>query len=502
MNIDELLLQDHLPSVPAVALRILKLIDDDATSSVDLANEVRTDLAMSAQLLRLANSSRYCPNREVTSLLHAVSMLGRSTVAASVLTFTLSQYVETNGELRDEFNRYWRSSVLQAISAELLAGDDRVKGDEYFMIGLMADIGRLAMICSLRNKYTDLLSKARKSGECLHEAEEAAFGFSHTTVSCRLARQWGLPLSLIDAIRLQHTDVADIVKEPGVQPIDAVARIGSYVADLFENQAAANTAVSVDCIAGQFFGISAESLLQATRKRVGEMRHVFNVDSNSLPPVVEIMANANAKLAKLLMLSTAPALGQPLAESQNTNKNTASEILMNSLSVITRDDFDICAGPYVEKCLESNGAVGMLLIQCHTADICQNRSDEDRFIRSVRETLRASIKPEDLVARFEGHYVCVLCRLDSADELIQMADRLQRVLVAEYGLPAVIPTSIGGVAISGNMQTTIAQLQQLAFFRLEKARQNRNHGTDVSVIAPTIHLTRSTVTAAIERQRI
>ena len=80
MNLDELLLQKQLPTVPAVAMRILKLVDDVNFTSADLAKEIKHDPAISTQLLCLANSARYSPNRQVTSIELAVSMLGRATV--------------------------------------------------------------------------------------------------------------------------------------------------------------------------------------------------------------------------------------------------------------------------------------------------------------------------------------------------------------------------------------------------------------------------------------
>lgn len=498
MNLDELLLQKQLPTVPAVAMRILKLVDDVNFTSADLAKEIKHDPAISTQLLCLANSARYSPNRQVTSIELAVSMLGRATVVSTALTFSLSQYVEADGELRDEFERYWRSTVLQAISAELLAGNDSAKGGEYFMIGLMADIGRLAMICILRSRYTDVMAAARKAGQRLEEAEERRFGFTHTTVGCRLAKLWGLPDSLIDAIRLQHAGVADVINKPNASAIDAVAPIASHISEMFENSALPNAAIAVDCLATQFGSINAEQLLQATRQRVNELEHVLKIDADSLPPVVDIMAHANRQLANLLIQrseeqqpevlpivaliegSPGPAIFKDSVAISKGNTTVA----VNHYAVLSQDEFEKCASPYIESCLASGGSVGMLLIQCNTQGICQDRNEDDRLVRQVCHLVNSSLRPEDLVARFFGQFLYVLCRIDYAEELQFIAERLQSQLVLSLGADNIIPTHIGGVAVDGSIAMALDQLQQLAFFRLDKARQNQTTGTDVTVYKP------------------
>ncbi len=501
MNIEEFLSQEQLPSVPAVAMRILKLVDDPGSSSEDLAKEIRTDPAMSCQILRMANSARLSPNREVQSVELAVSMLGRATVASTALTFSLSQHVEKDGEFREQFDAYWKSTVLQAVCAELLAGKDRVKAAEYFLIGLMADIGRLAMLCILKGRYVEIIRSADLHQESLHEAEKRVLGFSHPTVSCRLAQQWGLPAQLVSAIQRQHADVMEILEAPGVKAIDAVAPIASHIADMFNECAAPNAIISVDGIAGHFFGVSAEELLQATRTRAEEMGQMFNIEANTLVPVVDIMANANRQLAKLLMQVTAdsgaagqsgahgasgahgqaPAVTEPVKVAASGENTGTGKYSLKARAVLSNDDFDECASMYVQKCLDTDGCVGLLLVQCHTSDICADLSEEDRFVRNVRESLRSHLRPDDLVTRFDGNYICVLCRLEKTWELATIAERAQKVLVEKFGRPSLSPTSIGGIAVDRDCKATLTQLQQLAYFRLDKARVSGTSGIDIAV---------------------
>ena len=126
----------------------------------------------------------------------------------------------------------------------------------------------------------------------------------------------------------------------------------------------------------------------------------------------------------------------------------------------------------------------MLLIQCNTQGICQDRNEDDRLVRQVCHLVNSSLRPEDLVARFFGQFLYVLCRIDYAEELQFIAERLQSQLVLSLGADNIIPTHIGGVAVDGSIAMALDQLQQLAFFRLDKARQNQTTGTDVTVYKP------------------
>lgn len=480
MNINELFQQDQLPSVPAVAMRILKLVDDPVASSADLATEIKNDAAMAAQILRLANSPAYCATREVTSVELAVSVLGRTTVASTALTFSLCQHAESDGELKDEFDNYWRSTVLQAVAAELLAGADKKLAADYFLIGLLADIGRLALLSILKQDYVELAARARNQKLSLHELEEQTYGFSHVTVSCRLAKEWGLPDSVVDAIRTQHRCVSDLLDDE-LEAQNAVAPVASMIADMFLGTAIPNVAVTVASITGRFFNTSTEELLENTSIRIKTLGHVFDVDTESLPPVVEIMANANRQLAVLLTqknsLETRLRNSGPI-ETGGSLGPAASD---GKAPVLTREEFDTCANAYLEKCVERGCLPGMLLIQCHSTDACHSSTDEDIFVRSVREIAQNNLRGCDLVTRLDSHYICVLCSLSQSQDLNEIAERLQKAILRVHSREASIPISIGGIAIAAGFENSISQLQQMAFFRLDSARQNLATGIDVAV---------------------
>ena len=467
MDIGELFKQEQLPSLPAVAVRILQLVDDPSAGSADLAREIRNDSAISLQLLRLANSPAYLPGREVTSVDLAVSLLGRHAVASTALTFSLSQHVETAGDLADEFEHYWRTTVLQAISAELLAGEDRRASGDYFLVGLLSDIGRLALLCIRQQEYAGLCRQAREQGQPLVEAEEEFYGFTHVTVSARLAAEWGLPDSVIHAIRQQHRPLTEVVMSVEDRA-DAVTPVASTIAELFLGVAVPDATVMVDKAAAELFDTTTEDLLNQARQRVEDLGHVFDVDAASLPSVLEIMTDANRQLASLLM--------NQQGSSTFLNQHTEGP---QPAKTISREDFEDHAGQFVSDCTKAGRHPGLMLIQCRTLDDARH-DESDRFTRHAMEVTQSVLRSDDCVSRLDSHNIGALCSLGDATQLEQIAQRVVIEVIERWPQQTAF-ACIGGVALADPDVMTALQMQQLAFFRLDRARKDDSSGIEILV---------------------
>lgn len=471
MDIGELFKQEQLPSLPAVAVRILQLVDDESAGSAELAREIRNDSAISLQLLRLANSPAYLPGREVTSVDLAVSLLGRHAVASTALTFSLSQHVETSGDLADEFEHYWRTTVLQAITAELLAGGDRRAGGDYFLVGLLADIGRLALLCIRQQEYAQLCRDARAEGRSLIDAEEDVYGFSHVTVSVRLAREWGLPDSVIDGIRQQHVPMTQVVMA-AEKPAEAVTPVASTIAELFLGIADADATVTVDKVASELFETTTEDLLNGVRQRVEELGHIFDVDAGSLPSVLEIMTDANRRLASLLMQQQ----GKPGFLTQHQPATPQQQ----PASIVSREDFEDHASRFLAECDGSGRQPGLMLVQCQTVSDSGDDGSNDSFARQTLELMQSLLPSSDRVCRLDSHNIGALCALPEAEDLQDYAQHLAVEVVERWPLQTAY-VCIGGVALADTSLMTAMQMQQLAFFRLDRARQDDSDGIEIIV---------------------
>src|SRR3954453_18402070 len=136
----------NLPSLPAVALRVLELVRRDDVRIADVANVISSDSALSAKLLRTVNSSFYGLSKQVGTISHAATLLGLQSVKTLALGFSLVSIVQARPGEAFDFSRFWRQSLYTAVAARLLANRVAPKQREAaFVAGLLSDVGTLVM---------------------------------------------------------------------------------------------------------------------------------------------------------------------------------------------------------------------------------------------------------------------------------------------------------------------------------------------------------------------
>jgi len=189
----------NLPSPPAIALRIIELAQDPEVDLAAAAAVIAMDPALSARLLRVANSPLYAGRRRVETLAQAMTMLGLNATLSLALGFSLARGLRSIDRAAAEQQRIWKRSVLSALAARLLgahAGLDRL--EDLMLAGLLQDIGALALLQARPDAWLSLQDPAGIPVSL--EREREAFGGDHAEAGNWLARHWQLPAYLCDAI--------------------------------------------------------------------------------------------------------------------------------------------------------------------------------------------------------------------------------------------------------------------------------------------------------------
>lgn len=207
LTLDEIIKKtSDLPSIPAAALRVIKLTDASSTTASKLAEIIAQDQSMSVRVLRLANSAFYGLSRKVGDLSEAVIILGMRTVRN--LAMVASTYPWMIRPLRGYAlgpKQLWTHSFGVAIGAQLVAKRARLMDEEaIFTAGLLHDIGKVALSIWLENKLTGLLTLATNENLTFDEAERQVLGYDHQDVGARLGEIWNLPDAIVAAISFHH----------------------------------------------------------------------------------------------------------------------------------------------------------------------------------------------------------------------------------------------------------------------------------------------------------
>jgi len=200
-----------LPPLPAVALKALERTKDPYVTAAELQGVISGDQALAAKILRIVNSPIYALVREVSTVSHAVAILGLETLRSIIMAASVQQVFQSGGaRVRDLGAKLLSDhSWGSATACRLLAREVRYRNqEEAFLCGLMHDLGKPVLLRNCPEIYTSLINEVYLGRTTFHEAEMGRLGFSHAHVGALLAEKWNFPPQLSEAIGYHHTPVA------------------------------------------------------------------------------------------------------------------------------------------------------------------------------------------------------------------------------------------------------------------------------------------------------
>ncbi len=193
-----------LPPFPAVALQLLSLLDDDEVPMKKVSDLLRIDPALSAEILRVANSALYGLSGRIDNISHAMVVLGTEVVKRLALTVALGRFSQSF--LRNQSLRVcWDHSVACGLVAEELASMMQQPRDRAYTAGLLHDVGRLALLACYPVEYGNLFDVAREHHFDELECERHLFDVDHCVAGEWLGHSWNLPAEFVESIAQHHT---------------------------------------------------------------------------------------------------------------------------------------------------------------------------------------------------------------------------------------------------------------------------------------------------------
>jgi diguanylate cyclase (GGDEF)-like protein len=205
----------HLPSPRGVALAIMRMAQDEAVSTAELARTIKGDPAFVGRLIKVANGM-LARRRAIVSVQEALMVVGLSAVRAMVLGFSLLSNYRRGNCPGFDYPRFWSSSLIMAIAMQVLAlRTCVVAADESFSVGLLARIGELALATVYPSKYGRLLIEASANPESdLLELERQALAITHAELGAAMLADWGMPAMFSSPVRyLDHPEQAPYTAE-------------------------------------------------------------------------------------------------------------------------------------------------------------------------------------------------------------------------------------------------------------------------------------------------
>lgn len=223
---------DSLPSLPDIYFELVEeLRDEDAT--VDrVGSLISRDLAMTAKVLQLVNSSFFGLRVHVNDAKHAAALLGLNTLKPLVLTASIFRQLEESRVSATFLETVLSHSLEVGGIAKQLAsceGLDSEAIDNTFIAGALHDVGKVVLADNFGRDYTVLCHKAKAQQSSIVDLEVEQYGTSHADVGGYLLGLWGLPQELIEAVAFHHDPATSV--DTRFTPLTAV-----HVANLLTEQ--------------------------------------------------------------------------------------------------------------------------------------------------------------------------------------------------------------------------------------------------------------------------
>jgi putative nucleotidyltransferase with HDIG domain len=196
----------ELEALPVVAQRLLVSLRDPRVSVEAIARLMGTDQALTASVLRQANSGDSMPNRRIASLPEAIARIGLHPLGEVVVRACAGPLLDRGLPPYALPRRIaWRHAATVSDATRRLAQLAGVgSSDEASVAGLLHDVGKTVITSVLPEVAAEAVAVARSRRIQVWQAEAQVIGFHHGDVGGALLRSWGLPDEVASAVAFHH----------------------------------------------------------------------------------------------------------------------------------------------------------------------------------------------------------------------------------------------------------------------------------------------------------
>lgn len=208
MNIKEQIVSkvSSFPTLPAMAGKLLNLLNDPDVTGSEIGKVVQYDPALTANLMKAANSAYLGVATQVNSINEAIFRLGSKwifQVAVSSLIYSNLRRPVSGYDLSGE--DLWRHSIAVGLMADILSHELKIKDVGLaFTGGLLHDMGKIIMGEFISDNFEEIENTVYDEQLSFEEAEEKILGVDHPEIGALIAENWKFPSQLVDCIRYHH----------------------------------------------------------------------------------------------------------------------------------------------------------------------------------------------------------------------------------------------------------------------------------------------------------
>lgn len=472
-TLDKVLKCPTLPSLPAVALKVIDLTSNPAVKMDELARTIQNDQGLAAKILRTVNSSFYGLRKPCSTIHAAIVMLGLGPVKTLALGFSLVSAVGNKSSDGFDYAGYWRRGLYTAVGAKCIAEAAHIKQvDEAFLGGLLQDVGVMAMYRALGTEYLAVMTETGGDHRKLVQAELSAFEIQHADIGAMLAERWKLPRDLVLPVKYHERptaapmECAELIRCVGV---------GNLLHDVLTDADPTPAMRKLYDKAGYWFNLTPTEVENAVKRAsagVKELSSLFALDTGASADAEAILAKASEQSATVA------------AEAAGVDRGIETIVVTTGdtdpmTGLIGRIGFEKGIKDSYAK-LEDDAGMALVYIVLDRWRAVQQKCNVescDDYISDVAMLLRKHFAPvRAMVCRPSQDVFAVVMPKASSELAIAIAERFREEISAS---PGPVPSAGGepesmsasiGVASTTRECSTAEQLVKAAVSALQGAR--------------------------------
>lgn len=197
----------NLPLFSQGAMKLLAIAIDDEGAKADFEDVFRSDPALASELLLLANSVEFGFRARISSIGHALMLLGLERTRSLASRIAMSFYLRSS--TRKEVRTVWSHSVATAILAEYIVTLIAAPAPLFYTAALVHDVGSLGLLLTSHEQYAELIALKLVEHQAAIRIERTLFGLSHADAGGVLADHWGFPPALRRCMSDHHGQVSE-----------------------------------------------------------------------------------------------------------------------------------------------------------------------------------------------------------------------------------------------------------------------------------------------------
>ena len=216
-----------LPEIPSLASELNEVIENPMSSAEHIARVVSRSPSLTAVLLKIVNSSFYSLPSKISTVSHAVSLIGTQEISVLALGISVLSVFKNIPKETIDMRSFIRHSLVCGLLSRVFAAHKKVpQTEQLFVSGLLHDLGRLILYNYFPDESRNVLARSRNGNKLLYKEEKDYLGCDHAQLGVQLMKQWKLPLILENNILYHH--------KPSEAPQSVPAAI-VHLADIIAN---------------------------------------------------------------------------------------------------------------------------------------------------------------------------------------------------------------------------------------------------------------------------